>query len=121
MNGLETAKREILAECDRDHVGLWWVIKLIRQESARTHGNEQRETLDVLKGLLEEGLILVGQPTVEGDFLVWDTSPIDSIEHMREEWNQLGREPRLGEVAWFTTPRRRADADLTGSREPLPK
>jgi hypothetical protein len=96
------ASAELLREATEDHVGLWAVIRLLRDA---TDGPETMEQiLAVLEELLVRKQLVVGFPTADGrSFKAWATPPRDSIERIRREWLSLGRDPDIGEVAWFTT------------------
>jgi hypothetical protein len=45
-----------------------------------------------------------GHPTPDGrHFVAWDLSPDQAVDQIEREWLALGREPGIGEVAWFTS------------------
>jgi hypothetical protein len=96
-------REQLLRECDEDHVGLWSIVRLYREESRGTHGME--EILRELEDLLATGVLQVGFPTKDGRlFNSWSSQPIESVARIRREWLALGRDPDIGEIAWFTTP-----------------
>lgn len=115
MIDFDRFKRELLAECKEDHVGLWEVVwstrfLLNREEPPggdKDHAAQEdvrRMTLRVLKELLEEGLVQAGFPAPDGrGFQPWPMPPSEVVARVQSEWDALGREPNIGEIAWFTT------------------
>lgn len=97
---------ELLDEFADDHVGLWVVVRRVREFL----GTDQSEkikpfTLSLLGFLLKEGLIVAGFPTPDGrGFDPWRFPPDEIIRRVADEWDNLGRDPKAGEVVWFTTP-----------------
>jgi hypothetical protein len=46
----------------------------------------------------------VGQPAPDGrHFVPWDLPPDQAVKRIEQEWAVLGREPTIGEIAWFTS------------------
>jgi hypothetical protein len=92
-------------ECRVDHVGLWEVVKAAHFDLGALGPAEIRATtIDLVRCLLERG-ILVGFPAPGGrDFVSWNLSPEAAVYRIEQEWCRLGREPNIGEVAWFTAP-----------------
>jgi hypothetical protein len=115
MFDLDLLKNQLLAECREDHVGLWSLIWQIRsalnegeypvQEKDRTDPREIRhQTLELVRELLDSGLVQVGYPTPDGrSFQPWSLPSSAILERIKSEWDALGREPDIGEIAWFTT------------------
>jgi len=103
---LVTLLDDILDKCEEDHVGLWSVLREVRQTIAHTAPAEIKGiTLELLRFLLKRRLILAGFPAANGrDFDAWNLSPDEAINRISSEWGQLGRDPSGGEIAWFTTP-----------------
>jgi hypothetical protein len=61
-----------------------------------------RTTLDMLLPLLSTGQILAGQFATDSDeFQIWEMDPKDVIATIEREWIILGRDPALGDIAWF--------------------
>jgi hypothetical protein len=95
----------LVEECHQDHVGLWEVVHAARLDlGALTPAETQATTLRLVQGLLDRGMY-VGFPAPDGKgFVPWDLSAEGAVRRIELEWCALGREPNIGEVAWFTAP-----------------
>jgi hypothetical protein len=70
-------------------------------------------TLQLVRKLLEVGEMHVGHPAPDGrHFVSWRVSPKEAVLRIEEEWSALGREPNIGEVAWFTSAQEPASVEL---------
>jgi hypothetical protein len=48
----------------------------------------------------------VGYPAPDGrHFVPWELRADQALSRIEKEWSTLGREPDIGEVAWFTIER----------------
>ncbi len=104
MQDLEQIKREFLAECTDDYVGLWSLIRRIRFGLKQLDPQKVREiTIALITELLEEGLIKAGIPKMTGALEEWRLSAERTVERIQDEWNKLGVEPNMGDIVWFTT------------------
>ena len=103
---LEELGRSVLAEARDDYVGLWSVLWTARRLLPGTSPADVREiVLRLLGQFLSEGLVVPGEPTEDGlGFIQWPEGPTAALEKIRREWATLGRDPRLGDVVWITTP-----------------
>jgi hypothetical protein len=106
MTKLETLKNDVLQECEDDHVGLWSVVRDVRDHCPSADDAEVRNTtLTLLGDLLSIGSIVAGLPTPDGrGFVRSNKSRASLLSHIRTEWESLGRDPSIGEIIWFTTP-----------------
>lgn len=95
----------LVEECRVDHVGLWEVLNAARYDlGASTPPEIQATTLQLVRGLLDRGMH-VGYPAPDGKgFSPWNVSAEIAMRRIEQEWSALGREPNIGEVAWFTAP-----------------
>jgi len=107
---LVTLLEGILDECDEDQVGLWSVLREVRNAISHASAEELKGiTLELLRFLLNRHLILAGFPASNGrDFDPWNLSPDEPIDKISLDWNKLGRDPSGGEIVWFTTPKNAA-------------
>jgi len=92
-------------ECHNDHVGLWEIVDAVRFDLGSTNPAETRElTLRLVRRLLHERGMQVGHPAPDGrHFVSWGVSPDQALSRIEHEWSALGRNPNIGEVAWFTS------------------
>jgi len=91
----------VLIETTEDDVGLWSIHWHYRESGRETDkSNTRRETLELVKDLLEEELIQAGQ-FKDGDFELWNLSPTETIARIETEWDALQRDPTLGDIVWF--------------------
>jgi len=95
----------ILTECEEDYVGLWSILRQVRE--AR-YPHPQIVTLALLRYLLATGIIEAGLPDANGGFHIWTSKPDDTISRIALEWSKLGHDPDIGDIVWFTTPTRTA-------------
>ena len=99
-------QRRTLVMCAEDHVGLWLLIREIKDSAKKRidPATVQRRTLNVLRPLLEEGLVQAGHPAPDGRrFVPWPLPAAEVIGRTKREWDALGREPNIGDIVWFTT------------------
>lgn len=104
METLDIARleRELLEECAEDHLGLWSVIWPLREEFGIEGEDERRGiTLRMLTDLLGAGLIHAGIPDGRTRFNAWNLSATESLKRIEREWNELDREPDIGDIVWF--------------------
>ncbi|MEW6248946.1 MAG: hypothetical protein AB1555_19925 [Nitrospirota bacterium] len=82
-----------------------WDAELGAQLEERELAIDQKlvreKVLQILRDLLEAGLIEAGCPTEDGKWESWSLSPADTMNRIQAEWEALGHEPGLGDVAWF--------------------
>jgi hypothetical protein len=95
----------LIEECHEDHVGLWRIVNAVRFDLGSTTPHQTRElTLDLVRELLHERGMQVGHPAPDGrHFISWGLPPEQAVNRIGEEWSALGRDPNIGEVAWFTS------------------
>lgn len=95
----------LVEECQDDHVGLWRIVNAVRFDLGSTDTTQTRIlSLRLVRSLLQERGIQVGWPAPDGrHFLPWDLTPDQAIHRIEKEWTALGRDPKIGELAWFTS------------------
>jgi hypothetical protein len=95
-------KRELLEEAAEDYVGLWAALWPLREElGIEDEAVRRKIALRVLSDLLEADLIRAGVPKGRVRFDAWDLPAEKVLERIEREWDELGREPDIGEVVWF--------------------
>jgi hypothetical protein len=110
INELRT---RLLNECRADEVGLWSIIWEVRYALNRNRypGKEDDSadprgvriiTMELVKELIASGQVQVGCYSPDGSGIVPWTIPAEQIvARINLEWDSLGREPNIGEVAVF--------------------
>jgi hypothetical protein len=95
----------LVEECREDHVGLWRIVNAVRFDLGSADPVQTRATaLGLVRSLLHERGMQVGHPAPDGrHFLPWNLSPDQAVSRIDREWSALGRDPNIGEVAWFTS------------------
>lgn len=68
---------------------------------AKTEQEIRALAVEVIRRLLQDRLIAVGDVTEDG-FRAWDVSDDDALLRIEREWLALGRLPNLGEVCWLS-------------------
>ena len=95
----------LLARGIDDIVGLWEFLARVREYLDEDDEEEMKaEVLDLVRIMLESGAMFAGdmkpgEPGVE--VAAWNLSPADTIERIRKEWDELGRDPITGEIVYF--------------------
>jgi hypothetical protein len=95
----------LVEECRVDHVGLWEIVNAARHDlGASSPAEVQTTTVQLVRSLLDRGMH-VGYPAPDGKgFVLWGLPAEGAVRRIEQEWSALGRDPNIGEVAWFTAP-----------------
>jgi hypothetical protein len=101
----EDVLESLAEECHEDHVGLWRIVNAVRFDLGSVNPTETRVlTLRLVRRLLQERGMQVGHPTPDGrQFVPWNISAEEAVDRIEQQWAALGRDPNIGEVAWFTS------------------
>ena len=103
---LALAENYLLAECKEDFVGLWGLVKDIREAEDVEPSAVRETTLGLLCRLLSQDKIVAGEfdevKPNEYVFRRWEMTPNEIVIRIGNEWSKLGRDPGLGEIVWFT-------------------
>jgi hypothetical protein len=104
----EEVLEDLVEEGREDFVGLWEVIRYVREDlEVEDDAEVRRVTLGLAEEMLKRHGMLAGVPSRDwGDFLAWDLPPDQVIRRIEAEWLALGRDPSLWEVVWFIAPER---------------
>ena len=103
---LESLKSRFIAESHEDWVGLWQLVKAVREKLRVTDPIELRRlTLELIEQLVEAGLKPGQSPYAPGGFQLWPEVTIEAIlQRIEREWDALGREPNISDICWFDNP-----------------
>jgi hypothetical protein len=103
MDSIEEILNEIHRECFEDYVGLWTIPWHFREIYGINDEVVRRiESFKVLERLLEFPDIGVGQFNESGSFDFWNLPVSEVLKKLASEWDGLGHEPNIGDIAWFT-------------------
>lgn len=97
------AEREILLEGLDDYVGIWEILSVVSRElsgSANGEGSLRRAVMEVVSDVLGGGLMRAGFPR-DGGFEALDCRAGETVEWIEHEWDELDREPDVGDIIWF--------------------
>jgi len=85
-----------------DAIGLWQISKRVRRIAHPQTEDELRQlVLEFVKEMLARGFE-AADLIPSGKSLPWrDQDPASVLHRIDSEWKALGREPNVGEVAWF--------------------
>lgn len=99
---ISRAKADILIEGLDDSIGIWEIAAVVRGELPRPDDRAVRAaSLEIVEDVLEEGLMRPGFPTREGAFEALQKTPRETLERVEREWDELRRDPDVGEGIWF--------------------
>ncbi|PPT09009.1 hypothetical protein CKA32_005879 [Geitlerinema sp. FC II] len=100
-----------------DDVGLWLIIGEVKELYPNKNDSEIRiKTLKSIQNMLEQGLIEVGTYEFSDDktleFKTWGLDINNIIQRIDREWNQLQREPNIGDICYvITSPKGKQEAE----------
>jgi hypothetical protein len=101
MNKIDIS--DFLSECADDYVGLWSLIRLIKHQCPGCSSDQVvTKSLGIIIELLDQGRIKIGQFNQNKEYQSWRLTAKESAERVETEWKKLGRDPDIGEIAWFT-------------------
>ncbi|MGI0034425.1 MAG: hypothetical protein ACRD98_00960 [Nitrososphaera sp.] len=107
MKTLNAIQRNVLIEGLDDYVGLWELAGHVRDVYGPLSNDTVREmVLGYLQPLISDKLIEAGFPKKDGTFSYWSLNPEATIERISVNWQQLDRDPNLGEIVWFKNTKR---------------
>lgn len=118
----EEVLESLVEECQEDHVGLWRIVNAVRLDLGSSNPGETRTmTLRLIRSLLYERGMQVGHPASDGrHFVAWDLPADQALSRIEKEWSALGRDPNIGEVAWFTSAQEPPNQALQLPARPAP-
>jgi hypothetical protein len=102
---VESLRKRVRAAASEDHLGLWWVVRIINDQWRGASEESLHEfVLTFLEDELASGSLIAGFPTETGGFARWTGRPEEIIHEVDRRWRELGRRPSLGDVVWLTAP-----------------
>jgi hypothetical protein len=104
MTDLDTMMADLLAANEGAPFALGSVVEHVCRTYPRARPMEVRwMALELIRHLLATGSAVAGPITVGGGrFRPWALAPSQVMARIATAWDELGREPRPGEIAWFS-------------------
>ncbi|KPK33715.1 MAG: hypothetical protein AMS24_00070 [Chlamydiae bacterium SM23_39] len=98
----EKTKTAILAYCIEDWTSLYFVPSFVEQYY-RYEDQEliKKTSLEIIKNLLEEKLVIAGDLTKDNKFIPWKIPINEILKKIKYDWDNLGRELYMYELVWF--------------------
>jgi len=101
-----------------DFIGLWELVGAVKRDlGVNESGDVQRLTLELLRRMLLRGFRAGYMSGHGGPLQVWpDQEPSHIVARVAAEWDALGHEPNISDIAWFDYPparRSRFDGPMT--------
>jgi hypothetical protein len=100
---IEALEDYLVFRSREDYAGLWVFVRTVAEELVLDEGSEavRDTTLRVIRNLLEAELVRPCSLNHKGDFEPWPLNPEQALDEISREWDDLDREPRLGDIVWF--------------------
>jgi hypothetical protein len=99
----DSAMDVFLAEAQFDYIGLWEVMVKVRSfDPGQSSVALKSRTLHFVSEMLARGFLAVDLLS-SGGCQPWENQdPRVVLERIEAEWSGLGREPNIGDIAWFS-------------------
>jgi len=110
MTGISQApdafRAQVIAEAKRDYLGLWWIVRKVREHFPELSVSERKTaTLELLRPFLQSRELIAGQPSKDGrTFSTWGGDASEVLARIDESWPEMREDPDIGEIVWFTSP-----------------
>ena len=94
----------LLDEAEQDEVGLWMICSVVRDTLRLTDDEKVRDaTLDAVKRLLDTGQVVVGgyRDGYGSPVAPWNINNNAALSRIESMWNDLEREPQIGDEIVF--------------------
>jgi hypothetical protein len=100
---LNEIQREFLVEGLDDYVGLWQWVDKVRDRCPDLDDDAVRaKVLELVGELMQRNAIQAGPLYVKGGFDAWELPPAEALERIGREWIELGRDPSIPDICWFS-------------------
>ncbi len=104
MKSLDDILAGFKREAKEDWIGLWAIVWTLRRAHPKATADEIRElSIDLIQSMLESGFVAAS--VSDKAYLRWPDQRSEMVvRRIENEWDALGREPDIGEIAWFGLP-----------------
>jgi hypothetical protein len=96
-------------EAAEDYIGLWQIVDAIKSKASLIEGIDgdlRSAVTGFVYQMLQHGFVAVDL-TLGGGCTPWaDQRSTKVIQRIEDGWSKLGRDPTIGELAWFDKPNR---------------
>jgi len=94
---------ELIAEAKADEVGLWLIVSTLSRQFGITDSKAIKVvTLQCIDQLLRTGHVIAGYYSRSGPKITaWQLDVDDTLTRIAREWDELGREPTIGDIVVF--------------------
>ena len=86
-----------------DYVGFWEIVWVVKMDLKPDSASELRSlAIEILKAMLSRGFQIGYLASKGSGFEPWSDQRAESvIDRVSAEWDALGREPTIGDIAWL--------------------
>ena len=97
---------DLIIEGTEDEIGLWEVIHDIKSQYPEIKPPEIKSmTLEAIREILETGFMKIATygyvDNQEPPYEIWDLDIDSIVRRLEKEWDELGREPIIADIAWL--------------------
>jgi hypothetical protein len=86
-----------------DYIGLWEVVHSAKHVLKSREDNVQAVTLDLVKRMLARDFRAGYLAKSGSGFNPWPDQNAESVlRRIKAEWDELGHEPNISDICWFT-------------------
>jgi len=91
---------------DQVELGLWSAAAEVKEHVGQDAPWDlvRATTLEALAPLLKSGELVAVDLLSGGDLATWPGTPDEWLTRIDQEWRALGRDPDIGDIAWFYGP-----------------
>ena len=79
----------------------WWVAR--STGGAQSDAEARNLALDAISHAIREGLMQVGDVTIDDGFRPWAGTAEENIARLDREWKRDRPRPEIGEIGWLNT------------------
>jgi hypothetical protein len=98
----EKTKVKTLAWCIEDWTSLYFIPAFVREYYRYKDLESVKKTsLEIIKNLLEEELVVAGDLSLDNTFTPWNLSIDKILKRIKSEWDNLDKELYMYELVWF--------------------
>ncbi len=98
---------DLIIEGTEDYIGLREIIYELKPKFPQASPAEIRlMTMEAVQEILESGLMQIGMFEFNDknklEYQIWDLDIDNIMKRIKIEWDELGKQPGIGDIAWLT-------------------